>query len=284
MFVINNSSELINAIAKLKNSNDTIAFVPTMGNLHEGHLKLVSLAHENASIVVVSIFVNPLQFNQANDLKNYPRTLERDLELCRKQGVDFVFTPSVDDIYPNGEKSDRCEISELESLSNVLEGAFRPDHFSGVVTVVKKFFELVRPDVAIFGEKDFQQLQVIKQMVAILNLPVKIISSKTIRENDGLAMSSRNSKLSDSDREQAAKIYRVLKSVKEKILLGKEQLDAILRTAISSLTETGFTVDYLVVRACGDLSVDTDTSTQNERVILIAAELGGIRLIDNLRL
>ncbi|MFV2060589.1 MAG: pantoate--beta-alanine ligase [Gammaproteobacteria bacterium] len=281
MLVIKTSSELHNTIAKIKGSGDTIAFVPTMGHLHQGHLNLISLAQQQAPVVVVSIFVNPLQFNQADDLKNYPRTLDNDLSLCESNNVDIVFIPSVSEIYSENTESARLELPQLSRLSTIIEGAARPDHFSGVVTVVKIFFDLVQPDFAVFGKKDFQQLLIIKKMVEILKLPVKIISAETTRETDGLAMSSRNSKLSQGERHQAAQLYDVLTSIGNQINSGNTNFTELAESGLSRLVNLGFKPDYLMVCDSNDLQASSDNNQPN-RVILVAVWLGNTRLIDNL--
>ncbi|MFV1984552.1 MAG: pantoate--beta-alanine ligase [Thiohalomonadales bacterium] len=283
MLVIKSSSELLNLISGIKKNKDTIAFVPTMGNLHEGHLNLVSIAHQYGAVVIVSIFVNPLQFNLAEDLNEYPRTLEKDIIHCEDNDVDILFVPSDNDIYPQSGEGQRINLPELSTLSNILEGASRPNHFSGVVTVVKKLFELVRPDYVIFGEKDFQQLLIIKKMIEILDLPIRIISSKTIRETDGLAKSSRNSKLSSNERQLAINLYKVLKSIREQIISGNNNFIELTNDGTITLSESGFGPDYLVVRDCVDLR-QASVKNNNDRIILIAAWLGKTRLIDNLRL
>ncbi|VAW92833.1 Pantoate--beta-alanine ligase [hydrothermal vent metagenome] len=283
MLVINSASELDKLVFGFKRNNDSIAFVPTMGNLHDGHLNLIRIAHQQAPIIIVSIFVNPLQFNQTEDLVNYPRTLKNDIQYCENNNVDILFVPSVNDIYPEGSEASRVELPELSFLSNTLEGKARPGHFSGVITVVKKLFELVNPDVAIFGEKDFQQLLIIRKMVEVLKFGVKIISSETIREKSGLAMSSRNTNLSLEERHKAALILNVLKSIRQKIISGEQEFNAMTTAGILELTHSGFQVDYLVVCDCDNLQMSSGNNN-NARVILIAVWLSDIRLIDNLRI
>ncbi len=282
MLVINNASELLELVDGFQQNKKTIAFVPTMGNLHNGHLNLVSIAHQHALIVIVSIFVNPLQFNQTDDLINYPRTLENDIQYCKNNEVDILFVPSVDDIYPEGHEASRVELPELSFLSTTLEGKSRPGHFSGVITVVKKLFELVNPDVAIFGEKDFQQLLIVRKMVEILNLPIKIISSETIREDNGLAMSSRNTNLSVVERDKAALLFTILNSIREQINAGEHDYDSITAAGILELINSGFQVDYLVVCDCDDLQ-RSSADNNHQRVILVAVWLSGVRLLDNLQ-
>jgi len=283
MLVINSSSELIQSIKNIKKNNNTIAFVPTMGNLHKGHLNLISMAQHYADIVIVSIFVNPLQFNQIDDLKKYPRTLDADIDQCNLMNVDIVFVPSEKDIYPDNQDSGRIELTELAYLSNILEGASRPDHFTGVVTIVKMFFELIQPDYAIFGEKDFQQLQIIQKMVEVLNLSVKIISSQTTREINGLAMSSRNNNLSEAERDNASNIFSELNYIQIQIKSGEKDFAKLINNTNSRLSANGFRTDYLVICDCVDLAPATAMNS-NELIILIAVWLGSTRLIDNLRI
>ncbi len=282
MLVITTSSELQQLITQFKAKNETIALVPTMGNLHDGHLNLVSLAHQHASRVIVSVFVNPLQFNQVADLEHYPRTLEQDVKLCEQHEVDIVFAPSNNEIYPDNNSESRLELPELSQISKVLEGESRPGHFSGVVTVVKKLFELTQPDYAIFGEKDFQQLLIIRHMVSVLKIPVKIIASETIRESSGLAMSSRNTKLTTEQRQQAAQIYAVLNFITEQLRSGNTQYTELSQDGISQLSKQGFRLDYLSICDCDNLQPAV-AGEQGERVILIALWLGDTRLIDNIR-
>jgi pantoate--beta-alanine ligase len=282
MLVIKTSSELRKVVHNIKKDGKTIAFVPTMGHLHDGHLSLVKLAHQQAEIVIVSIFVNPLQFNQVEDLKNYPRTLDSDIALCDINEVDIIFIPSENELYTGTLESNRIELPQLSHFSSVIEGAARPDHFSGVVTIVKLLFELVQPNFAVFGEKDFQQLLIIKNMVSILNLPVEIISGETTREIDGLAMSSRNSKLSKDERKKANQLYKILVFIRNEINSSNDNFTELIKVGIKKLIEQGFKPDYLEVCDSKDLqfaSADND----NDRVILAAVWLGNTRLIDNIK-
>ena len=255
-----------------------IGFVPTMGNLHAGHLALVKRAAEVSDRVVVSIFVNPLQFDQASDLAAYPRTLTQDLEKLKMLNVDVVFTPDEQQLYPNGRES--ITRVDVPHLSEILEGAVRPGHFSGMTTVVAKLFHCVQPHVAIFGEKDFQQLLLVRHMVADLNMPIEIIAKPTERETDGLAMSSRNSRLTAAQRQQAASIYIVLNKVRQQLQQGERDYRAVEKQAENRLIKQGFTPDYMAIRDANTLS----ESTNREQVILVAAWLGDVRLIDNLRI
>ncbi|MBK1644351.1 pantoate--beta-alanine ligase [Thiocapsa imhoffii] len=256
-----------------------VAFVPTMGNLHDGHLALVEAARAQAERVVVSVFVNPLQFGPKEDLAAYPRTLERDCERLAEGGCDLVFVPAVASVYPRGSAAQT--IVEVPGLSDVLCGASRPGHFRGVATVVCKLFNMVQPDLACFGEKDFQQLLVIRRMVEDLAMPVQILAVPTVREADGLAMSSRNGYLTASERALAPTLYRVLCAARDALQTGLP-VARVEQQACADLRAAGLLPDYVAVRAAADLR--TVTATDAELVILAAARLGHARLIDNLRL
>lgn len=249
----------------------TVALVPTMGALHEGHRSLIRQARERADQVVVSIFVNPLQFGPNEDFSRYPRTFEDDLDVCRAEGVDVVFHPGVDDMYPPG----RQVSVSAGQMGDVVEGEFRPGHFDGVLTVVLKLFNLVRPDLAVFGEKDAQQLALIRRMVADLDVPVEILGAPTVREPDGLAMSSRNRYLSDVDRKVALGLSRALRAG-----AARRTPDEIRTAARDELDRSELKVEYLVL-------VDPRTFTEaqepyeGEAVLAVAARVGSTRLIDN---
>ena len=268
--------QVISTIADLRkclSSETTIAFVPTMGNLHEGHLELVRIARQHGQCVVASIFVNPLQFGPNEDFERYPRTFEAD---CKKlQGMaDVVFAPSVNDMYP----AQQTLFVEPPPIANELEGTSRPGHFRGVVTVVLKLLNIVQPQVAVFGKKDYQQLQIIRQMVAQFNLPVRIVGGETVRAVDGLALSSRNQYLGPSERAEAAFLYRTLQGMRQ-VLQGGRDYERMERQAAEALSERGWKVDYVSVRNQADLL--PATLGQHELVILAAAKLGDTRLIDN---
>lgn len=255
-----------------------VALVPTMGNLHDGHLELVREARQQADIVVVSIFVNPMQFGANEDLDSYPRTLEHDCKLLEQLGVQAVFMPTVADVYPRGlEMQTRVEVPEI---GGILCGASRPGHFVGVATIVCKLFNMVQPDVAIFGQKDFQQLQIIRLMTQDLSIPTTIVGVPTRRENDGLAMSSRNSYLDSHQRFQAATIYQTLKQIKARLSQPSINFKRFCDEGEQQLEAAGFEVDYVSIRNAEDLQPATTTDSQ--WVILIAARLGDTRLIDNL--
>ncbi|WP_038901847.1 pantoate--beta-alanine ligase [Dickeya dadantii] len=254
-----------------------IALVPTMGNLHDGHLTLVDEARARADIVIVSIFVNPLQFDRADDLARYPRTLQEDCEKLTRRGVDLVFAPAPGTLYPNGLQQQT--FVEVPGLSQMLEGASRPGHFRGVATVVSKLFNLVQPDVACFGEKDYQQLALIRQMVADMDYDISIVGVPIVRAKDGLALSSRNGYLTAEERQQAPQLRRIMNDVVEQLSNGDRQVDDMLAKASEALRDAGFTPDELFIRDAATLQPLTIDSTR--AVVLMAAWLGKARLIDN---
>ena len=254
--------------------NNNIALVPTMGGLHEGHLSLVDKAKSLAQIVVVSIFVNPTQFARGEDFDDYPNTFDSDKLLLESKKVDALFLPSKDEIYPHGTESDY----KVGDIGQILCGAFRPTHFNGVAQVVRRFFEIVNPNYAVFGEKDFQQLLIIKSLVKNLNFKIKIESIPTQREEDGLAMSTRNQYLSDLDREKAPHFYSVLSDTRDALLDGKSIYDA-REDALNTLSRS-FEVEYLEILDANNL---TQIETKTTKIIIISAiRFGGTRLIDNL--
>lgn len=276
--------EFLSALRELRQSwrsnGQTVAFVPTMGNLHDGHLDLVKQAKSLADKVVVSIFVNPMQFGANEDLDAYPRTLDADRSKLEAHGVDALFFPAVEDVYPRGLTEQT--IVEVPAISDLLCGASRPGHFRGVATIVCKLFNMVQPEVACFGEKDFQQLQVIRTMVEDLSLPISIVGVPTRRQEDGLAMSSRNGYLSAEQRATATRIYAAMKQMHEAITASQESYDDIERKASQMLMTAGLTPDYVTIRNVTTLQPATPDDTN--LVILIAAFMGTTRLIDNMQL
>ncbi|MES9830747.1 MAG: pantoate--beta-alanine ligase [Candidatus Thiodiazotropha sp. DIVDIV] len=261
-----------------RNSGEEIGFVPTMGNLHEGHLALVKEAKRWSQRIVVSIFVNPMQFGAGEDFEDYPRTLAADRQRLTEAGVDLLFAPAAKTIYPNG-KEEQTRV-EVPGISDILCGASRPGHFVGVATVVCKLFNMVQPDVALFGEKDFQQLMVIRQMVADLALPIKIIGLKTVREADGLAKSSRNGYLTTQQRALAPKLYQALQQTAQALSSGERDFIRLESEAQEMLLSAGFSPDYYAIRSAERL---LQPGQRDERlVVLAAAYLGNTRLIDNL--
>ncbi len=264
-------------IQQYKSEGRKIAFVPTMGNLHEGHMTLVRKARELADIVVVSIFVNPMQFERADDLSSYPRTLEDDYNKLTAEDVELAFTPTPEVIYPNG--VDMHTAVDVPNLANILEGASRPGHFRGVATVVTKLFNIVQPDVACFGEKDYQQLAVIRQMVEDLCLDVEIVGVPTVREMDGLAMSSRNNLLTLDERQRAPILARTMHWISSTIRGSRRDPEEIIVDAQDQLRAAGFEPDEIFIRDAKTLQpISSDTT---KVVILLSAFLGNVRLIDN---
>jgi pantoate--beta-alanine ligase len=255
-----------------------IAFVPTMGNLHSGHISLIEAARRGAARFVASIFVNPMQFGPNEDFAHYPRTASQDAEMLAAAGCDLMFMPDAQEIYPDGlERATRVEVPEL---SRILCGQFRPGHFEGVTTVVAKLFNIVAPDIAVFGEKDFQQLTIIRHMVADMCYPIEIVAAPTVREADGLAMSSRNQYLTAAERRIAPRLYIALQGAVGRLAASKDYA-AIERAGILELEAGGLQPEYFAIRAARTLGAPQDSA--QELVVLAAARLGKARLIDNLK-
>jgi len=265
-------------IRQWKAEGQCIGFVPTMGHLHAGHIELINQAKLHCDKVVVSIFVNPLQFNEASDFEAYPITLEADQQILIAAKTDMLFLPDGEVMYPNGQMA----ITKVcvPEITRELEGEYRPGHFDGVSTVVNKFFNLVQADVAFFGEKDYQQLLLVRKMVDDLNIPIEIKSVATFREADGLAMSSRNSRLSGKQRRLAPGLYRVLQMVSKQLVKREQLVIDIEAQAIDELKINGFDVEYVSVR--DRTSLKKQTAQTGNRIVLAAARLGTVRLIDNL--
>ncbi|MDR2874877.1 MAG: pantoate--beta-alanine ligase [Methylobacillus sp.] len=271
--------EIIRTIAELRArlvSETGIAFVPTMGNLHDGHLHLVKIAREHAPCVVVSIFVNPLQFGANEDLASYPRTPEQDCAKLETAGADVVFMPSAEEIYPTPQQITVAPPPVADQLC----GASRPGHFRGVATVVLKLFNVVRPTVAVFGKKDFQQLFILREMVRQLNLPITLVGAETMRESDGLAMSSRNAYLNPAQRLEAPRLHRALRQVVQAAQGGQHDFAAIETQTAQYLTQLGWIVDYIAIRSANTLL--PPEPREHELIALGAARLGTTRLIDNI--
>ena len=259
-----------------------VAFVPTMGNLHYGHQTLMETARAHGDRVVVSIFVNPTQFGPTEDFLTYPNTPDADFAKLEEMGVDLLFAPSVEEMYPGEHCHHERTVIEVPDLSDILCGAYRPGHFTGVATVVNKLFNIVQPDVAVFGSKDFQQLAVIRRMVYELSMPVEIVGAPIAREDDGLAMSSRNVYLTAEERQTATEIYRLLCSTRDTLLGGEADIATVEAAGKTKLEGHGFRPDYFSVRRAEDLT--PPEASERELVILAAAWLGKARLIDNLTL
>ena len=277
MLIIETLPLLRQHIRRLRMEGKRVALVPTMGNLHDGHMKLVDEAKARADVVVVSIFVNPMQFDRPEDLARYPRTLQEDSEKLNKRKVDLVFAPSAQEIYPQG--TENHTFVDVPGLSTMLEGASRPGHFRGVSTIVSKLFNLIQPDIACFGEKDFQQLALIRKMVADMGFDIEIVGVPIIRAKDGLALSSRNGYLTSDQRKIAPGLYKVLSNVAEKLRNGERDQPEIIAIAEQELNEKGFRADDIQIRDADTLLDLTDSSKR--AVILMAAWLGQARLIDN---
>jgi len=279
MQIVARPGELRDRVTHWRRSGERVAFVPTMGNLHAGHGSLVTEARLRAERVVVSVFVNPLQFGPNEDYAAYPRTPEEDRQLLEALGVDLLFVPEVDDMYPHGQAAtSRVQVPEIDSI---LCGAFRPGHFTGVATIVTKLLNLVQPDIALFGEKDFQQLMIIRRAVDDLCMPIEVVGVATTREDDGLAMSSRNRYLSKEDRAVAPRIFAELDSTRRQIESGSRNFEALERAGFEALKGAGFKPDYYSIRDASNLLAPSPQS--REVVILTAARIGRARLIDNVR-
>jgi pantoate--beta-alanine ligase len=283
----NNDMQVISEILALREVRRTwqssakiIAFVPTMGNLHQGHLNLVREAKKHADIVVVSIFVNPMQFGPDEDLDAYPKTIENDSRQLEELGVDLLFIPNSTDIYARG--LEQQTFVEVPGLSYMICGASRPGHFRGVATIVCKLFNMVQPNIAFFGDKDFQQLQVIKAMVTDLSMNLKVFGVPTIRESDGLAMSSRNQYLTGSERKLAPTLYQKMHALAHEVQLGRRDFTQLTQEYQSHLSELGFNPDYLEIRNVKNL---LQPGYEDKHLVLLAAAfLGKTRLIDNLQI
>lgn len=278
MITLHTIAELRAQLGAWRRDGQRIALAPTMGNLHRGHLRLMEQGRTRADRVVASVFVNPLQFGPNEDFERYPRTLAEDRAALAAAGVDLLFAPTVAEIYPRGRE--RLSRVHVPGVSEDLDGAHRPGHFDGVATVVSILFHLVQPDVALFGEKDYQQLAVIRQMVADLHLPIDIVGVPTERDADGLALSSRNQYLSADERVRAPALYGALRAVAAALESGRRDFDPILEEQRKKLTLQGFEVQYLTIREA-DLGAPDAAAT--DYVVLVAAKLGRTRLIDNLQ-
>jgi len=266
-------------VAQWHRKGERVAFVPTMGNLHAGHISLIEVARQRGDRFVASIFVNPMQFGPNEDYAVYPRTPDKDARMLADAGCDLMFMPDVAEIYPAGfGHSARVVVPEL---SGILDGEFRPGHFDGVSTVVAKLFNIVQPDIAVFGEKDYQQLAIIRRMVADLCIPIEIIGAPTVREPDGLAMSSRNQYLTESERKIAPELHAALSRAAKRLAAGERDFGAIERAELEALTRAGFRPDYFTVRD-GKSLLPPGPGAQH-LVVLVAARLGRARLIDNLQ-
>ena len=279
MEIVTTIAAVRDRVRRWRSEGRRIAFVPTMGNLHPGHVSLIEAARKYGDRFVSSIFVNPMQFGPNEDFAHYPRTPTQDERMLADAGCNLMFMPDVIEVYPNG--SERATRVEVPGLSRILDGEFRPGHFEGVTTVVAKLFHIVDPDVAVFGEKDFQQLTIIRRMVADLCMPVEVVAAATVRDSDGLAMSSRNQYLTPEERQVAPRIYQTLLAATNRLRAGEIDFAGIERSGVQTLEGAGMRPDYFAIRQAQDLSPPrADTS---HLVVLTAARLGKARLIDNVQ-
>jgi len=277
LHTVSTAEDLRDQLNDWRRSGDHIALVPTMGNLHKGHLSLIELASEHAERVIVSIFVNPTQFGEGEDFERYPNTLDRDHRRLKREKVDLLFTPEVDTIYPFG--IDNATSVTVPALSDEFCGEFRPGHFEGVSSVVTRLFGLVQPDVAVFGQKDYQQQVIIRRLTADLSLPIRIVTGQTVRAEDGLALSSRNQYLTDDERTIAPGLFEVLQGIGDALRSGERNFEELQADGVTALEQLGFVPDYVVIRRAENLGLpgrDFD-----ELVSFAGATLGAARLIDN---
>jgi pantoate--beta-alanine ligase len=278
MVIVESISGLRREIAALRRAGRRIAFVPTMGNLHAGHLKLVQVARQHADAVVTSIYVNPLQFGPKEDFAAYPRTPDEDRRLLEGEKTDLLFMPTDAEMYPRGQEA--MTKVEVPALGDILCGRFRPGHFRGVTTVVNRLFNLVQPDVAVFGKKDYQQLLLVRRMAADLGMPIEIVGVDTVREADGLALSSRNKYLTPDERRQAPKLYAALGRLRDRLIEEGGMKPGLDTETVRTLETDGFRPDYVSVRRADDLA---EAGARDKALVLLAAAwLGRTRLIDNL--
>lgn len=279
MEVLNNIKSVHNLIVKLKKTGKTIGFVPTMGALHQGHISLVEQSLKENDFTLVSVFINPTQFNNSEDLKKYPITTDNDIEILKKHGADAVYFPKVEDIYPNGLTSEHYEFFGLEMQ---MEGKFRPGHFDGVATVIRRFFEIVQPLNAYFGEKDFQQLRIVQELVKNFHLPIQIVPVAIKREEDGLAMSSRNVRLTESQRKESPIIYQILLQAKE--YLKNHSIEETKKFVEEKFKETSFKLEYFEIADEKNLLPAKEKLKDQKLRAFIAVFADEVRLIDNLDL
>lgn len=280
MRVVTQVSDLRSILNAWRRADDEVSFVPTMGNIHEGHLSLIEEARKRSDRIVSSIFVNPMQFDRPTDYGRYPRTFEEDKRQLQDAGVDLLFNPPAEVIYPRG--FENSTYVDVPGITDILCGAHRPGHFRGVATIVCKLFNLVQPKLAVFGEKDYQQLLVVRRMVEDLNIPVEIVGAPTARERNGLAMSSRNNYLSDNERQQAALIFQLMSETAEQVIAGSRDYKVLEDKAKQALADDGFEPDYFAILTLEGLRAPSEVSQPEELVVLVAAHLGQARLIDNL--
>lgn len=280
MIILKYVADVASQLKKIRFAKSSIGFVPTMGALHKGHISLLQKCKEKCDITICSIFINPTQFNNADDFKKYPVTLENDIYLLEKKGCDILFLPEVSEIYPEGSISKKH--FDLGYLENILEGKFRPGHFQGVCQVVKRLLQIVVPTHLFLGQKDYQQCMVIKRLLEIENLNIELIICATLREKSGLAMSSRNLRLSKEQREQAAEIYKTLINLKQKIKPGS--ISGLKKESVKYLSNKNIKLDYVEIAEAGNLKAIDEWNGTTELVAVVAAFIDDVRLIDNILL
>jgi pantoate--beta-alanine ligase len=278
MIVFKHIKDITVFVAEERKNSKTIGFVPTMGALHDGHLSLINSSIKKNNTTICSIFINPTQFNNNKDFEKYPVTIEKDIELLEKNKCDVLFLPAVDEIYPKNSLPQKKY--DLGYLETVLEGKYRPGHFQGVCQVIHRLLEIVQPHQLFLGQKDYQQCMVISKLVEIIKMPVKLIIEPTLREKNGLAMSSRNMRLSNDEKKHATKIFETLLFIKKEIEIG--DVENIKKRATQNLQDAGFTIDYVEIASAADLSIQKYWDGNTKLVALIAAFLNEVRLIDNM--
>jgi pantoate--beta-alanine ligase len=278
MIIFKRSKDLLSYLDKIKLSKRTVGFVPTMGALHEGHLSLIEASKNQSNVTVCSIFVNPTQFNNLKDFEKYPVTIEKDIALLEENECDILFLPDEKEIYPDAASKEKH--FNLGNLEKILEGKFRPGHFQGVCLIMDKLLDIVSPDLLFIGQKDFQQCLVIKKLIEEKRMSVRVIICRILREENGLAMSSRNTRLSSDEKKIAAKLFQSLQSIKQN--LSGSNFTSLKQKAISDLEQSGFKVDYLELANKKDLSFTGSENKEETLILLIAAYLNDVRLIDNL--
>ncbi|PPI87986.1 pantoate--beta-alanine ligase [Candidatus Pantoea edessiphila] len=276
MLIVKKLLKLKNILEIWRKENKSIALVPTMGNIHDGHLKLISIARKNSDILIVSVFVNPMQFENIKDISNYPRTLNEDCQKLKKNLVNLMFIPEINEMYPYGLTNQT--IVNVPKLSYILEGIHRPGHFQGVTTIISKLFNLIKPNIAYFGEKDFQQLVIIRKMVIDMNFDIKIVGIPTVRNQDGLALSSRNIKLNEYELKVAANLNKVMNYMAHQLINIEFNIHQIIKKAKIILVKNGLQPDGLAI--CDELTLKKLTTDSKNAAILVAAKIGNTRLID----
>lgn len=279
MYLARNNSELRGFLKALRSGSDTVGFVPTMGALHEGHMALIERCSKENDVCIASVFVNPTQFNDQRDLKSYPRQTDKDFEILKKAGCQLMFAPQVEDIYPNGPEVIDVD---LDGIENIVEGKYRPGHFRGVATVIDRFFDILRPDRAYFGFKDYQQVVVVEKLVRKMPYNIEVVACETVRDENGLALSSRNKLLSDQEKEEAKIIYQTLTALKNDLY--NKSVEELLAFAAHNFEESPLELEFLKIIDGHTFKEVTDVRQHDKIVASIAAYQNGVRLIDNLLL